>query len=500
MSDIFCKLGFKANPFSKRSSEQELEFINEIFYAPNYYNTLINDLESGDSRFIIGHRGHGKTSIINKLYDDLEKKGNICVIKIDRFESVPLKDNELHFLFLINRKIIEKIVYYLVKNKFLIKKLSKYQKEELTLLISIFYRPVSKKEFDAALEKVHKIKTVNMFKQVYNILLCDLFNKSIGIGAAITSDWIRNSLGLPTQINEIAHKEYLSKIQLTKNESRELNPNEFKISELKDLLYKACDLANYIELTKIVVLFDKIDEKPDLLNDISKISIFIKDILSDTEFLMKDTIAIGFSLWSDLKNELSGYVRFDKFGIIDVRWNDEDMEPLINKRLLYYSLDQTKIVNFESLIKSQFDRETIINLSNRSPRDLIIILFEILKEQANRKPGVYSIEDVTISKALKVFCKHYDYDSNIPSKSAKNLDVKSMINKLLFLKKERFTEKEFSSTLKQSQKQSTNEIKTMISYKLIREEDIPDLNGEKVYEIVDPKISYLIKNMIDHIE
>ncbi len=500
MSDIYHNLGFKSNPFSKRSSEQELEFINEIFYSPNYYNTLINDLESGDSRFIIGHRGHGKTSIINKLYDDLEKKGNICVIKIDRFETIPLKDNELDFLFLINRKIIEKIVYFLVKNKLLIKKLTKYQKEELALLISIFYRPVSIQEFNAALEKVHKIKTVNVFKQIYNFILCDFFNKSISIGAAITSDWIRSSLGLPMQINEIAHKEYLSKIQLSKNEKKELAPTEFKLSELKDLLYKTCELAKHIKLTKVVVLFDKIDEKSDLLNDISKISIFVKDILSDTEFLMKDTIAIGFSLWSELKNELSGYVRFDKFGIIDVRWNDEDMEPLINKRLAYYSLDQTNLIKFEDLIKSQFDREAIINLSNKSPRDLIIILFEILKEQANRKTNVRKIEDAAISKALKIFCKHYDYDSNTPSKSAKNQDVKSMINKLLLLKKERFTEKELSSTLKQPQRQSMNEMKTMIGYKLIREEDIPDLNGEKVYEILDPKISYLIKNMIDHIE
>lgn len=500
MSDIFSNLGFKANPFSKRSSEQELEFINEIFYSPNYYNTLINDLESGDSRFIIGHRGHGKTSVINKLYEDLNKKENICVVKIDRFETIPIKDNEKNFLFLINRKIIEKVVYFLMKNKQLVKKLSKSQKEDLALLISIFYRPVSQQEFQNALNEVHRIKTVNIFKRAYNFIICDLLNKSIAVGAAITSDWIRNSLGLSMSLEDIANKEYFKKIELSKNEKKELTSSEFVLSDLKDLLYKTCDLLNSINLTKAVVLFDKIDENPNLSNDITKICLFIKDILSDTEFLMKDTIAVGFTLWAELKNELSGYVRFDKFGIIDVRWNDEDMEPLIDKRLAYYSLDKTNVVKFKDLIKSQFDREIIINLSNKSPRDLIIILFEILKEQANRKPDVQSIEDGAISKALKVFCKHYDYASNIPSKYAKNQDVKSMINKLLLIKSDRFTEKDFSSILKQPQKQSSNEIKTMLGYKLIREEDIPNLDGEKVYEIIEPKISYLIKNMVSHIE
>jgi hypothetical protein len=84
-------LGLEKNPFSKKSSEQELQFLNHIFYKPNYYDTLMETLSSGDSRFIIGQRGHGKSSIINKLFEDLEKK-NIFTIKVDRFDSVPVKN------------------------------------------------------------------------------------------------------------------------------------------------------------------------------------------------------------------------------------------------------------------------------------------------------------------------------------------------------------------------------------------------------------------------
>ena len=80
-------LGLLKNPFSKFSAEEEIEFHNEIFYEPNFYQTLLDDLKSGTSRFILGQRGHGKSSIIHKLKNDLEKS-QILTIIIDRFDAV----------------------------------------------------------------------------------------------------------------------------------------------------------------------------------------------------------------------------------------------------------------------------------------------------------------------------------------------------------------------------------------------------------------------------
>ena len=107
-------LGFNKNPFSKKSSEQELGFLNEIFYEPNYYVTLMDVLTSGDSRFIIGQRGHGKSSIINKLFEDLEKC-NLLTIKIDRFDSIPIKKNETALIKLIITSLVTKCSVFLQK-------------------------------------------------------------------------------------------------------------------------------------------------------------------------------------------------------------------------------------------------------------------------------------------------------------------------------------------------------------------------------------------------
>lgn len=102
-------LGFERNPFSKKSSEQELQFLNKIFYQPNYYPTLMDTLSNGDSRFIIGQRGHGKSSIINKLFEDLEKD-YVFTIKVDRFDSIPIKKNEIALIRLILTELVTKIV------------------------------------------------------------------------------------------------------------------------------------------------------------------------------------------------------------------------------------------------------------------------------------------------------------------------------------------------------------------------------------------------------
>lgn len=127
--NLYINLGFSSNPFSKRSSEQEVQFIDNIFYEPNYYSTLKSDLKSGDTKFIIGQRGHGKSSIINKLFKDLEVYENLLVVKIDRFDNIPLKNNEIDFLLLIVSKIISKLSVNLLNNKKLVSKLNKHEKE-----------------------------------------------------------------------------------------------------------------------------------------------------------------------------------------------------------------------------------------------------------------------------------------------------------------------------------------------------------------------------------
>lgn len=349
MSNIYKNLGFSRDPFSTRSSEEEIDYIDSIFYKPNYYDTLIAGLRFGNTRFIMGQRGHGKTSTINKLFTDLYNNPNIIALKIDRFETIPLKGNKDFFLFLINRLLINEIVFYLIKNKRYISNYSNDEKEELAILISIFYRPLAPLAFKTAVEKVKNRQVRNCFVKLYNNIAHQLINRSIGALVEVSSEFICKSLGISIADNSFTYKEYLPKLKICEEEKRYLSESEFNTQQLKDLLYNTTRLINKIGI-KIVILFDKLDENQKLNNEISKISLFINDLLADTEFLMNDTLAIGFSLWSDLKGALSGKVRFDKFGTIDVRWKREDLTPLINLRLAYYSYDKNKMLTCGNVV------------------------------------------------------------------------------------------------------------------------------------------------------
>ncbi len=495
--NLDTNLGLIKNPFSKKSSEQELDFLQDIFFEPNYYATLMDVLSGGDSRFIIGQRGHGKTSIINNLYEDLEKK-NILTIKIDRFDSIPISKNETALIKLILGCLVTKTSIFLSKNPKKVKKLEKADKEKLALFIRLFFKPISKVEYEKIYDRVKKFKTKNRLIKLFNSIGIGIANTAASAVVTITSTTIRQSLGLPEVESNETYKSYIKRLPEIDIEQIDLEKIDYPKDKLKQILDELLLIIKSVGFNGVVILFDKIDEYQNLNQDINKITNFTSEILSDTELLLNNNFAIGFSLWSELKSELSGIVRFDKFGTIDVRWKSDDLEPLINKRLSYFSKDQP--VKLLDLIANENDRAEIIKVSNKSPRDLISALAEIYKVQANTNIEVHHFEPICITNGLINFCKDYDYESMTPSKKGKNKEIRAMINRLLKVRIARFTAKQLTNTFNQTTAQTTGQIKIMKQYKLIQEDDILDPEDGACYEVIDPKVEYLIRRGILSIE
>lgn len=490
-------LGLTKNPFSKRSSEQELDFLDQIFFEPNYYKTLMDDLSSGDSRFIIGQRGHGKSSIINKLVEDLETK-KVFTIKIDRFDSIPTKRNETAFIKLILKSLITKLSVYLEKNKKLLKKLDKHEKEKIALFIRLFFRTLSKSEYGTIYDNLHKVKTKNFFIRLFNTWGLTPVNTLASTAISVTANVIRQSLGLDNIEAKNVYKEYFGSIKEINFEVLDIDKEDCSKEGLKHILDEVLDIVKKLGFRTSVILFDKIDEYQDLNQDISKIATFTSEILSDTELLLNDKFAIGFSLWSELRSELAGVVRFDKFGFIDVRWKLADLEPLINKRIKHFSKNSDILLN--KLISNEHDRNEVLYISNKSPRDLISLLSEIYREQSNKDQTVDCFDSVSISRGMISFCSNYDYDSIYPSKTGKNKEVKAMINRILSVRQARFTVKQLTNAFNQNPSQSEGQIKLMLNYRLIREDDILGPNNIKYYEVIDPKVEHLLKRAVLKIE
>ncbi|WP_179375901.1 P-loop ATPase, Sll1717 family [Winogradskyella wichelsiae] len=494
-SKLNTNLGFSRNPFSKFSAEEEMEFHNEIFYEPAFYQTLLDDLKSGTSRFILGQRGHGKSSIIHKLKTDLEKEQVLTII-IDRFDEISLTDNKIELLNLILQEFVTKYVLFLDKNKVYLKKLNQEDKEALCLLIKLFFQSLTKTEYETRFDNIKSIKTKNWFINLYNKIVKPT-NSLIGAGVLITSKLIAESLNLNNFETNTAYTEYLSEMDNI-NISANLQEQELKKSKrhLKELLNRLNSITKKTYYKSSVVLFDKVDEFQDLNQEISKIASFTEDILTDTELLLQNDIAIAFSLWSEVKPTLSKKVRFDKFKEIDISWRKSDMEPLIDKRILHFS-GNTR--SFSSLFSIIADKENVINMSNKSPRDLISCLSDIYDYQTSNSNST-TFDTESVSKGLIKFSNRYDYLSMYPSRTGKNKDVISMINLILRTRKIYITILDLNTTFNQKTRWSTAKLESMVKYKLLEEDSKLGPNNEKIYKVLDPKLIHLIKRGLTSLE
>ncbi|WP_272022152.1 P-loop ATPase, Sll1717 family [Olleya namhaensis] len=489
-------LGFSRNPFSKKSSEQELEFLDAIFYEPNYYNTLLNDLTNGDSRFIIGQRGHGKSSIINKLQEDLEKSNNLT-IKIDRFDEIPITKNENALILLIIKSLTTKVSIFLNKNTDCVKKLDNIKKEKLALFTRMFFETLSKTEYENIYNNVHKVIVKNKVRKFFNKYLLRSTNQVTSTIISIGSTFIRESIGIDNVNVKDVYKNYFGEIDLIDFDKIDFKEKKYTRIQLKQILDELLDIIKTVGFKNTVILFDKIDEFQELQQDINKISEFTKEILTDTELLLNDKFAIGFSLWSELRFELAKVVRFDKFESIDIRWKDSDLEPLINRRIKHFS---NNTLDLNRLIANDNDKKELIKISHNSPRDLISVLGVIYNEQSNNNQHVNKFEGKYISNGLINFSSNFNYDSIYPSKSSKNKDIKAMINRILKTRLNRFHIKHLSDAYNQRTAKSEGQIKLMIQYKLIKEDEVLGENKIRYYDVIDPKVEYLIRRGILKIE
>lgn len=488
-------MGFLKNPFSKFSAEEEIEFHNEIFFEPTFYQTLLDDLKSGTSRFILGQRGHGKSSIIHKLKTDLDK-AQILTIIIDRFDEISLTDNKIELLNLILQEFVTKYVLFLDKNKDYLKKLKKEDKEVLCLLIKLFFQPLTRTEYENRYDNIKKIKTKNGIINLFNKVVKPA-NSLIGTGILITSKLISDSLKLSDLETNTAYTEFLTEMDNV-DITATLQEQQLKKSKrhLKELLNRLNTISKKTYYKSSVVLFDKVDEFQDLNQEINKIAQFTEGILTDTELLLQNDIAIAFSLWSEVKPILSKKVRFDKFKEIDISWKKSNMEPLMDKRILYFS-GNTR--SFSSLFDDQSDLENVITISNKSPRDLISCLSDIYDFQTS-KDNSPIFESDSVSKGLIKFAKRYDYLSMYPSRTGKNKDVISMINLILRTHKINLTILDLNSTFNQKTRWSQGKLEGMVKYKLVEEDSRLGPNGEKIFTVLDPKLMHLIKRGITNLE
>lgn len=487
MKELYQSLGFKTNLFSKFSAEEEIEYLDKVYVAPKYFNSLYTNLKDASSRFVIGSRGSGKTALILQLKNALDNN-NIFTYLIDNFESIPVKDNEKHFLLEIIQGIVSDFSLVLSKNPSFLKKLDKYEKEKLAFFIQEFFKTLSKREYHARNNTVKRFKTKNIFINIYNHYLNKPINYFVSGGIELVSDTISKSLNLPNPSGQEFYKNYFPEIK-SNTPSKKLAISDFDYNSLKEILIDLCKIVKKTEFDNVVVLLDKIDENRNLKGSINDICTFIEEILKDTNLLMQSDFSLVFCIWDEVRNVLASKgVRFDKFRPIDVSWTNDEISEIINKRIKYFSDSPKKI---EDYFVDTTEKDKIIELANSSPRDLFHLLSTIYDEQSLIDSTVSFFSREAINKGKLKFCTDYEYYALFPSNRNSKEDVFRNINRLLKTGKTVLRATDVAAVLKVSAPTANSYIKIMSDYNFIKMTD-----EQYVYQVIDPKIAYLIENNV----
>lgn len=478
-------------PFARLSAEEEKNYLGEIFYKQQYYNALVSLAEASVSRFILGQRGQGKTATILHLIDDMQHLG-VLPILIDRYDGFPVQQNKNYFLYLMIQKLTFKLALRLMEAPGYKKALKKNQQEQLSFFIEAFYDPDVADECESRAKVIEGKKRKNRIRAFINNHLLFL-NKLIGAAVKVGVELIKSNTGIETDFSNVGG-EYIQGFDLEsfKGISRE-EIVLWDSLKLVKALRSLTGIAMTCGYSSVAFLFDKIDEYPGLHSETERVNAFMLDFLTDTELLYSENISIVVSLWSEVKKALNkNGVRFDKFKEVDLRWRNNELIQLMNKRLLYFSSDKDNPVSFESLIPNHQDQVMVLELVDGSPRAFISLLGFIEAEEASKDEPVVCFSADAINRGCLMFCKKYDYVSAQPSRMGKSQDLQMWITRLLRLKLTQFTLEQYRAFYKVTLKTAGSHIEIMVKYNLVKDSMVPMDNNEILYEVSDPRIWYLI--------
>ena len=496
MLELYENLGFKENPFSKFSAEEELSYINMIYFEPKYFKTLYDDIKKNNSRFIFGQRGSGKTALMYKIISKIKEENHLFIL-IDDFSFLSkvstFKDYQIVFI----KQLLKTLVTRTIDNKRLYKDLSDIDKEKFAFIISVFFETLTNQQFKKVYEFCQTYnKTANILRKIYNNIFNRLINNLLSGVVVLTGDLVRRSLSLPKTDPEGFYREYLP----TLKESDELpkNPIEFinliPPEQMNHLFSDVTSIIQKLGFKATIIFIDKVDETSEIKGNVEEISKKLIPLLTENRLIISGSFAFVFMLWSKLKPELeSNYVRFDKIKPVDISWTTEELKSILQKRLKYFSND--KEIIFENLIEDNRKTEIILSLAYGSPRDLLMVLSSIYDAQQDINSDSKFLSDVATTRGIKKFLESYPFYTIYPPTKTGKEDIKRIIAKLVNLGRLQFQITDVASSLKICPPAATSYVKIWKNYGIIKE--IPEATGQaKSYLIDDPKIEYMVKEKI----
>lgn len=486
--DFYREFGFADYPFSSYTSEDEKTHQGRLFVDTSMYSPVVEAFASGRTIILAGDRGTGKTAII---YDFLRRvNGNIdLTISVSDFADLSIDYNVASFYRFLLCNLADKFFRDLPSLDQKRIKLSRDERISLSYFLATFTKPATQVALNRQLTALQTRTWVRIAQGIYRYTRYPL---NIGSNATVNflSTLLSQSFGsaAPT----IEWKEYFPEIA----GGIEKAFNDADASH--QLLSKFIELVKKCGYSKVIFIFDKVDEDTRLENAAEEISDFIKPILSENKFLLDENYQVGVAVWVIPFNHIKDQVRTQKIYCPTLQWSALDLQKACENRMAVFS--GSKIGSMDDIFAddvSEVDRQGLFDLCNRNPRDLWHIMDHIFKSQYKINSESKNISSAAIKTGLSKFVKEFNFFEYYPKKSnakSNSMDIYAYIKHLLKLDTDTFTRNQLNE--RAATGSSTNNYAVAMENMGLIERS-GTISGALEYKIRDPKIVYAIKHGVD---
>ncbi|KAB8142996.1 hypothetical protein F8S13_12200 [Chloroflexia bacterium SDU3-3] len=408
MTTLIEFLGLKGNPFASYVAENEPE-IEYYFIRPQYYSTVLDRGNNSQSLILFGARGAGKSATRlayykNAIASRMSNKSTPLVIILDDFSRILDKGlNKVDlgsFVSEIGYLVVESILLWLAElsedeRKIYLEVLNKEEEANAIELVKNYYLILPELVRNSTISEPLKLLDQAWYKRG-GVWVSSRWNDIVKIIANIAQGITKKQTEIDVDIAQPLS-------DLLKRGSSEWNNAVYA----RAILLKFVRFARTFGFTGVTVLVDKADETTVTNNSAVSTASLLYPILSSTQLLEVEGFGWLFFLWDLLEKPYSSdqKIRLDKIANAFIKWEDNYLRELIEKRLRYFS--DGKIQEFSQLCQTSVNTNSILNhiirLSMKSPRELIRIMDTIIREHDDEynnslEPTLLTTE--TINRAL----------------------------------------------------------------------------------------------------
>lgn len=480
-------LGFEHYPFNSFTAENERDRQQDLFVSTQLYSPLHEAFDSGNTMILSGDRGTGKTAT---TYDFIRRsKSDTLLTVIDDFSDLNPGYTPSEFYCFVLENIVNVFFENLAEGRYRLKNATE---DERVLLTYYFINFASDATKGIARKKARDLQ-VTPFKKFlvgcYNFFRNPL-NLVSNAGANILADIVAKSIG--TSQIELEVREYFPEISaLVKDD---LPRADVTLSGLRRFL----SIIKKLGVSRVSIILDKIDEDPRFENAAEDIADFLEPIVTDNKFLLDENIQTIISTWVVPMNFLRDKVRTQKIHSPEIRWEHADLRKVFDRRVNVFSNGKAKNFHnsFAANVSAQ-DKDELLELSNRNPRDLWHLMDRIFRAQYRLDSAAATISKDAIKHGITDFVKNFNFYEYYPRKAnarANSMDVYAYIRHLLRLEDVRFTRNQLNE--KAGTGSSTLNYTVGMENLGLVEKDVSE-KGENSYRIRDPKIRYALVNSIE---